>query len=203
MRMTVPREPMVAIDLSTVDLTDPALYGEGEPHAIFAALREHDPVHWQPVGSTGFWSVTRYHDAKFVLANARAFTSERGTGLSMLGHDDPAGGSQMATTDPPRHGCLRTSLNRPLRAEAVSGNNNWLRQRIRELIHPATLGEAVDFAAAMMELSTAIAELLMDLPPADRPRLTRLVTAAVAPDDPDYADDGAGMPRSPPPTANC
>lgn len=49
--------------LPQVDLTDPALYAEGDPRAVWRTLRAHDPVHWQPVGDAlGFWSVTRYTD---------------------------------------------------------------------------------------------------------------------------------------------
>jgi len=46
------------------DLSDPRHFIEGPPHQIFAALRERDPVHHNPVGFVGeeFWSLTRWED---------------------------------------------------------------------------------------------------------------------------------------------
>lgn len=177
-----------AVDLDAVDLTDPRLYRRGTPHHVFAALRRERPVRWQETeGGSGFWSVTQHADCTAVLADAQTFTSENGTLVSMLDRFDPASRSQMAVTDPPRHTALRVPISGPLRQKAMAAHAEALRAEIRRLLAPAAEGEELDFAAAMMSLSTAVAGLVMGLPAADWPELTRLATTAIAPDDPEYA----------------
>jgi cytochrome P450 len=178
------------VDLGGIDLIDPFLFGDGEPHPIFAALRALHELHWQPVGELGFWSVARHADATAVLSDTDAFTSERGTLIGLLGSDDPASGGQMAVTDPPRHALLRRPIGQPLRARAVEGHLDRLRRQVRTLLAPLVDGETLNFARAMMELSTSVAGLVMGLPESDWPRLTTLATTAIAPDDPDFAAPG-------------
>jgi len=179
-----------SIDPGSVDLTDPFLFGEGEPHQVFAALRAMDGLHWQPAGEHGFWSVARHADATTVLSDPDAYSSERGTILGMLGLEDPAGRGQMAVTDPPRHALLRRPIGQPLRARTVAEHADRIRRQVRTLLAPAAAGATLNFALAMMELSTSLAGLVLGLPEADWPGLTRLTTAAIAPDDPDYAAPG-------------
>ena len=54
-----------------VDLTDLSLWVDGPPREALRALREHDPVHWNPPpdewsgcehDGAGFWSLTRAAD---------------------------------------------------------------------------------------------------------------------------------------------
>ena len=43
-----------------IDLSDHDAFVEAVPHEAFAALRERDPVHWNPeADGPGFWAVTR------------------------------------------------------------------------------------------------------------------------------------------------
>jgi cytochrome P450 len=169
-----------------VDLADPGLYGDGDPHWIWQAMRDRDPVRWQPLGGTGFWSVTTHADANQVLRDARTFTSERGTLLSLLGVNDPAGGCQMAVTDPPRHTAMRSPLQRAMTGASLERHTGTVRAEVRRLLEPALDGAEMDFAAATMALSTGVAGTLMGLSPDDWPYLTRLMTMAIAPDDPDF-----------------
>ena len=70
-------------DLSTVDLFDPGLYAEGDPHPIWTTMRETAPLHRQTLkDGRSFASVTRYADACKVLGDSKAFTSERGSLLA-------------------------------------------------------------------------------------------------------------------------
>ena len=76
---------------STVNLLDPDLFprGDGPPHELFHAWREHDPVHWNPpnpdypppgyaLPTRGFWVLTRYEDVANVSRNQRVFSSHPG-----------------------------------------------------------------------------------------------------------------------------
>ncbi|MGI5426004.1 hypothetical protein [Streptomyces sp. CA-179760] len=100
MRLTRPAEHE-AVDLTKVDLVAPAVHGEGDPHAIWHAMREREPVHWQQVDERlGYWSATTYDDVAKVLKDHRVFTSEHGTLLNLLGKKDPASRKQLPATDP-------------------------------------------------------------------------------------------------------
>ena len=46
-----------------------------DPHAYYAELREHDPIHWNE--RWGGWILTRYDDVVAVLRDQRGFSSDR------------------------------------------------------------------------------------------------------------------------------
>jgi cytochrome P450 len=180
------------IDLDAVDLTDPQLYSEGDAHSIWRALRLRDPVRWHPTAdSLGFWSVSRFEEGDRVLRDHTYFTSQRGTLLNLLGKDDPAGGRQMAATDPPRHTGMREPVQRALAVKSVSRHEQGIRAEVRSLLAPAGCAEPFDLGPAMMALPMAVTGTIMALPRDDWPHLTRLTTMSIAPDDPDYMlEDG-------------
>jgi cytochrome P450 len=176
------------IDLDAVDLTDPRLYSEGDAHSVWRALRRRDPVRWCPAGEgTGFWSVSRFAECDRVLRDHACFTSQHGTLLTLLGQDDPAGGRQMAATDPPGHTRIREPVQRALALSSIARYEGRIRDEVRSLLAPAAAGEVVDFGAAMMALPMAITGTIMGLPRPDWPDLVRLTTMSIAPDDPEYA----------------
>jgi cytochrome P450 len=190
MRLNRPVPPST-VDLDHVDLVDSRLHGEGDPHSIWNAMRERDPVRWQDVGdSLGFWSVTRYADGDLVLRDSTRFTSQRGTMLFLLGKEDPARGRQMAATDPPRHAKMREPLQRALTNKSVERYRTAIRGEVQHLLAPAYDGGVYDFAAAMMQLPMAAAGTMMALPRADWPRLTQLTAMSIAPDDPEFTAGG-------------
>ncbi|MFH9364182.1 cytochrome P450 [Streptomyces anulatus] len=176
------------IDLDAVDLTASSLYAHSDPHAVWDAMREHAPVHWQQVDDTlGFWSVTKFEDADLVLRDHTLFTSQRGTMLFLLGKDDPARGRQMAATDPPRHTRMRGPMQHALTNKRVERYSDAVTAEVRALLAPALGEERFDFAEAMMALPMATAGTMMGLPREDWARLTRLTTMSIAPEDPEFA----------------
>lgn len=178
--------PVCPMHTGATDLVNPWLYRDGEPHEIWRVQRCHEPVSWQQVDATrGFWSVTKLADVEFVLRNHALFTSERGTLLSLLGTDDPAGGRQMAVTDPPRHTRMRDPLQRALSIKRADLYRERIRGIVVELLSPLADG-VVDLAMALAALPMAVTGTIMGLPAADWPRLTRLTTAAIAPDDEEF-----------------
>ena len=111
------------------------LYGRGDPHPIWHQMREREPVRWHACSNgLGFWSVTTFPEVHRVLWDAGAFTSERGTLLHLLGTDDPAGGHQMAVTDPPRHARMREPLQRALAIRSVERRTGLIAHHVRRLI---------------------------------------------------------------------
>jgi cytochrome P450 len=171
------------------DLSDPLLFSHGDFRAAWADLREQDNLSWCQVNERrGFWSVVKYHDADRVLRDAATFTSERGTLLSILGSEDPAGGRQIAATDPPRHTAMRARLQKALAIKAIERQSELIRDLVLEVLAPLADGGVFDFSAAMLLLPVAIGGEAMGLPRADWPRLGQLLNASIAPDDQQYQD---------------
>ncbi|GIF62797.1 cytochrome P450 [Asanoa ishikariensis] len=164
------------------DLTDPHLYADGDPHAVWERLRSQDPVSWQLAGGkTGYWSVTRHADVDRVLRDHATFTSTRGTFLNVLGKDDPASGKQLAVTDPPRHTAMRSPLQRTLSIRSTAEQIEMIRDRVRAALRPGLEHGSMDLAEAMSGLPVAVLGTMIGLPEADWPHVTELALMAVAP----------------------
>jgi cytochrome P450 len=184
MRHTRPADPY-AVDLDAVNLADPRLFSDGDPHAVWHALRVREPVRWQDIdGSRGFWSITRYADVEAVLRDHRIFTSEGGTLISLIGRGDPASRQQLSATDPPRHTRMRAPVQRLLTGRGPDRYAEIIRDRVREVLAPGLAGEPFDFAQAMQRLPMSTFGAVMDLPRADWDRLSQLAIMAVAAEDP-------------------
>ncbi|HET9899251.1 MAG TPA: cytochrome P450 [Streptosporangiaceae bacterium] len=173
------------------DLADPHLYCDTDAYNLWRGLRGLDRLHWQQVDSShGFWSVVHHREADQVLRDTVSFTSERGTLLDLLGTDDPAGGKQLAVTDPPRHTARQARLKRALTSKAVNQRREQIRALIIELLEPLGHGGVFDFATAMMAMPMWVTGTMMALPRADWDWLTRATTMCIAADDPEYQQPG-------------
>ena len=109
---------MTSLALDPVDLTDPASFPDGPPHAFLARLRAEAPVWWHPDGlrRSGFWVVTRYDDVRAILLqptvfiNAKGITIEPGEPAGLGEKETERGQGALSYTDPPQHGPLRKVL---------------------------------------------------------------------------------------------
>ncbi|MFJ5561764.1 cytochrome P450, partial [Streptomyces sp. NPDC093250] len=119
------------------DLVDPTLYSSGAAPDVWREMSALDRLHWQQVDADrGFWSVVTYAEADQVLRDTNTFTSERGTLLDLLGTDDPAGGKQLAVTDPPLHTRRQARLKRAMTSKAVDQQRQTIRSLVLELLEP-------------------------------------------------------------------
>lgn len=142
-----------------------------DPHPVYDALREQDPVHWSE--RLGMWIVTRYDDVSRVLTGRREFSVERFRSL-----EHRSGMQDLASVlrhwavyrDPPDHTRLRALLAHsftPRRLEA-------LRPRIATIVD-ALLDEgaargAIDFIAEFaFPLPATVIALMLGVPLADIP----------------------------------
>jgi cytochrome P450 len=173
------------------DLFAAEMFSSGDPHQAWTILRRDDPVSRQiTADGQHYWAVTRYHDAQRVLRDYERFSSERGTLLMLLGKGDPAGGHQMAATDPPRHTDLRLPLQTALTKSRIETDRSGMRAAIVDLIAPLADEGEYDLAAEMAKMPMAVIAALMNLPAGDQPRLIELTTAAIAPEEPRFARPG-------------
>ncbi|GAA1374807.1 cytochrome P450 [Streptomyces beijiangensis] len=179
--------PARAVDLGGVDLFDLDLYGSGDPHPVWDAMRAKAPLHHQvlPDGRE-FWSVTRHEDVCRVLGDHREFTSERGTVPTHLGQDDVAAGVLMTSTDPPRHTEVRRPLGSKLTARAVKSWEDSIRGTIRRFLEPALDGEPFDLAERALLLPAMVTGPLLGIPEKDWAELVQLTAMVTAPSDPHF-----------------
>ncbi|WP_316520116.1 cytochrome P450 [Kitasatospora brasiliensis] len=188
MRITRP-DGTQEIDLAAVDLFDPKLYSQGDPHAVWHALRERAPVHRQTLADgRSFWSVTKYHDVNDVLRDHTRFTSAKGTLLSILGTDDPAGSKMMAASDPPVHTAMREPMAKVLSHKSLKRRSPQIRAIVHRMLAPLLDGGVWDIGAAAADFPMAFTGSLMGLPEQDWPRLAKLTTMAVAPSDSEFQE---------------
>jgi cytochrome P450 len=179
------------VNLGPTDLVDPTLYSTGEAYDVWRGLRAQEQLQWQQVDADrGFWSVVKYADTDLVLRDTGLFTSERGTLLELLGTDDPAGGQQLAVTDPPLHTQRQARLKRALTIKAVDRQRDLIRPLVAELLEPLGDGGVFDFADAMLAMPMWVTGSMMGLPREDWAWLTRITTMCIAADDPEFQDAG-------------
>src|SRR5205807_3736673 len=116
-----------------------------DPYSFYARLRDETPVHPMRLpNGLDAWQVSRYEDARMVLADRRFSLSEealRGAGL-FQGNPSPFGPSLM-TSDPPHHTRLRRLVSKAFTPRRVES----LRPRVQEIVDGlldaiAPLGEA-------------------------------------------------------------
>lgn len=111
--------------MTTIDLLDGYLYA-GDPSPTYAWLREHDPVHWDPVNQ--IWGISRYHDIVEIEKNTRRYSSARGSrpkieySITMINMDDPA------------HQQMRSLVNRRFTPRAVKSIEDDVRRVVNGLI---------------------------------------------------------------------
>jgi len=178
------------------DLTDPAFFATGDPHAIWRRMRAEAPVRLTRGRiRTPFWSVTRHEDALTVCRNPTVFSSQRVSPLLPVDtwaeaheHEREDGkGAILVMTDPPFHTALRKSYNASFLPRAVAKWEEPARQLAREIIAevaPKGRCDLVTDVAARFPLT--IICRMMDVPRSDWASLLRWSNMAIASDEPEY-----------------
>jgi cytochrome P450 len=178
------RAPAEPVELDAVDLTDPRTHAETDLEPYWRRLRDERPVfrHRATAGTPGFWVVTRHADIVAVYRDDKRFASTGGNVLSTLLHGgDSASGRMVPVTDGPRHLVMRRSMSQAFAPRALRSVAEHVRAATRRLLATAVAGGGCDFVAdvaAHIPLVT-ICELL-GVPEADRERLLRLTSSALA-----------------------
>lgn len=130
-----------------INLTDPKLYSDGDPYAVWQWLRANDPVRWHPpMDLPGFWILTKYDDVRAVYRDPDTFSSAGGIILRPEEHgNDPGGGRTLALTDPPRHRQLRAVVDDWFAPRSVRVLEAEMRAVTREVVMRAVERERCDF----------------------------------------------------------
>lgn len=177
--------------LSDIDLTDLEMFMRGGQFEAWRVLRREAPVFWHERQSgKGFWAVTRYEDALNVYHEPLTFSSERGIALNMIEvpSDQPSGmGEMMIMCDPPRHGRIRSLINRRLTPRAIQPYDPHIRQIASEIIDGVIQRGECDFVVDVAaRLPTSVICEMMGIPRKDWDMMYAIGNASIGTDDPEY-----------------
>jgi pimeloyl-[acyl-carrier protein] synthase len=160
-------------DLSLLHLLSPEVLVD--PHVLYRALREYDPVHWDPYMHA--WVVTTYRESVQVLTD---FSAERipsaadleGLGLHVMGPFSEMMRMQMMFMDGPKHKLLRgicSSAIMPNRLEKLRRDIELIASGLLDAVAArGQLDLVADFADPLPSTLTA---RLVGIPPEDRPQV--------------------------------
>ncbi|MBA3743890.1 MAG: cytochrome P450 [Sporichthya sp.] len=169
-----------------------------EDGALFRALRDEDPCHWndEPDGGEGFWSLTRYADIKSAGGDWETFSSAQGTQIQSRraeGHGKPS----IHNMDAPRHRDMRQLVV----AEFTRERMLRLEPRIRELVTShlddlAAAGEVDLVSHATARIPILVLGSLLGVAPEDTSQLIAWTNVISGQTDPDYVADPSVMVRT-------
>jgi cytochrome P450 len=173
-----------------IDLSDHDAFVEAVPHEAFAALREHDPVHWNPEpDGPGFWAVTRYGDIRAVHRDVGTYSSEiGGTSLEDLEPEYIEARKSMLDMDPPRHDELRGLIARRFTPRAVGVWEQQVRKVTREVLDRALPMGEFDFVAEIAsEIPMQVFAEILGVPQDERRVIIEIGDRLLGNADPEYA----------------
>jgi pimeloyl-[acyl-carrier protein] synthase len=147
-------------NLSLLHLLDPAVLAD--PYVLYRALREHDPVHWDPYMHA--WVVTSYTEVITVLMDYSADRAPAADyldrlGLSFMKPFARMMQQQMLFMDPPMHARLRAICSAAFTPRRVEAMREVIQSTAHELldqvISAGRMDMIVDFAGPLPAIVTA------------------------------------------------
>ena len=162
-------EPIGVYDVSLAEL-----YSEDAWHAPFQELRTRDPVHRVTSSMYGpYWAVTSYQAIVEVESCPDTYSSEAG-GFTILPPTPLNERLQMfIERDPPVHTEQRKTVAPAFSPTALSHLAAEIRARTADVLRGLPVGTTFDWVARVSaELTTTMLATLLDMPSADRTKLT-------------------------------
>jgi cytochrome P450 len=136
-----------------------------DPESTYRRLRREAPVYrWAPRDGVAVWILTRWSDIREVSKRPQLYCSSQGLRLiDVLRRADAAPGADheeaetIVHMDPPRHGEVRSLLNRVFTPRRVSELELWMRTLFRERLARLAANEPIDLVAEIAAPIPAIA----------------------------------------------
>jgi cytochrome P450 len=178
--------------LDQIDLTDADFFLTGDPHQAWTIMRAQDPVHWdEKRPGRGYWSLTRYNEARAVYLDAETFSNEHGQILT-FGDEEWIGNRQMMLLlDPPRHTRMRLIISKRFTPRAVAPEEAHVREIATQVIDAVAEKGECDFVTDVAaRVPTAIICEMMGVPRQDQDMMFELGSMAIGSNDPEYQVDG-------------
>jgi len=169
---------------------DPAI--RSHPFAFYRALREHEPVYYDPGLDT--WLVTRYDDAMTVLRDPITYSLEHGYQdryangyvdelAEILNREGGGFIRDIIACDPPDHTRLRRLIEKAFTAHRVHDLEPRIRQIVVDLIEPLAergFGDGMKDFGAPLTARIICEQLGFDFDEVGTERLARWTTALLA-----------------------
>ena len=124
-----------ALDLASLDPSDPDRFEAGDAHVMFARLRHDAPVHRCHESIHGpYWSVTRYDDIAAVEMQPELFSSAGGITLLEAHPDENFSYPMFIAMDPPRHTELRRAIAPMFAPSRLAVLEDLIRARVEAIL---------------------------------------------------------------------
>ncbi len=134
----------------------------GNPHPVYAALREERPVHLND--RPRFWAISRFEDVEAALREWPVFSSASGITLDGFSGLKP----MIILMDPPRQAELRRVLQKAFTAKRIAAQESLIRHIARALLD-AIPGDNVDLVSAFTApLPIMVIAEMLGVDPSDR-----------------------------------
>jgi cytochrome P450 len=178
-------------DLTSIDLSDPAIWDAGPPWELFARLQREAPVHFsrQAVAPDegGFWSITRAEDVRTVTRDFKTFSSER-RGIFLvddIGVPLDVQRLQMISMDPPRHDRLKALVTKVFTPDRVAEHEGHISQIISDVLDRVADRDRFDLVADVARpIPARVIGSMLGTPPEDDPTLVHWTNVFTAFEDP-------------------
>lgn len=152
-----------------------------DPFPMYAALREHDPVHHVARGD--YWVLTRHADVFEAVRDHETFSSAQGltTAYDELERIGLADNPPMVMTDPPAHSDFRRLVSRGFTPRQVESVEPAVRAFVVERLERLRESGGGDIVAELFKpLPSMVVAHYLGVPEADRPRFDVWTDAIVA-----------------------
>ena len=151
-----------------------------DPFSMYAALREHDPVHH--VADGDFYVLTRFEDVWAAAGDPQTFSSARG--LTVAYDEMDVTGLEVAMPmvflDPPAHTAFRRLVTKDLTTRAVATIEPAVRAFVVERLESLRGAGTIDIVAQLCKaLPSFVVAHYLGVPDADRPLFDRWTEAIV------------------------
>ncbi len=114
----------------------------GNPHPVYAALREEHPVHLNE--RPRFWAISRFEDVETALREWPVFSSASGITLDGFSGFKP----MIILMDPPRQAELRRVLQKAFTAKRIGAQESLIRHTAQTLLDAIPAEDEVDLVSA-------------------------------------------------------
>ncbi len=170
---------VASIPLDELDPAHPDLFEAGTQMPYFERLRAEDPVHLTETSMVGpYWSVTRFHDIKFVDSHHELFSSDsRRGGIALGGIEEPEPDPNFSLPmfiqeDPPKHDEQRKVVAPMFSPRKIAGLENVIRERAGNILDGLPRNEEFNWVREVsVELTAQMLATLFDVPQEDRHKL--------------------------------
>lgn len=171
------------IPLDQLNPAHPSLFEANAVLPYFARLRREAPVHYCAESQFGpYWSVTKYHDIKYVDSRHDLFSSDSKVGgIRLGGQPQPAGEEAPDPTfhlpmfimeDPPKHDEQRKVIAPMFTPRHLAQLENLIRERAGNILDDLPRNEDFDWVRKVsVELTGQMLATLFDIPQEDRHKI--------------------------------